>query len=84
MTRPLLLLLASLSLAFSTGCVFSKKHRTKESNAIAGEVEATFRKRWLEKRVGELTAQGKTADEARTQADAEFRERFTFAQNPKK
>lgn len=65
--------------------MFSKKNpRAKESSAIASEVEESFRKRWMEKRVGELTAQGQTPEAARSQADAEFRERFAFAQPAKK
>lgn len=66
------------ALCFS-GCLFSKKgSRTKENSAIAAEVEESFRRRWIEKRAAELTAQGTTPDAARTRADAEFRERYEF------
>ena len=61
------------------GCsLFSKKARAKESTAIAGEVEATFRQRWVDKRVGELVAQGMAAEAARAQAGREFDERYQF------
>lgn len=72
------LLLASALLA--TGCgMFSKKsNQPKESSAIAGDVEETFRRRWIEKRTGELTAQGLEANAARRQAEAEFNERYAF------
>ena len=86
MTKPLLLCALATALALSAGCsMFSKKNpRAKESSAIASEVEESFHKRWLDKRVGELTAQGQTPDAARTQAEAEFRERYAFAQPRKK
>ena len=84
MTRPLLLLGLSACLAVTTGCgMFSKKPaREKESSAIASDVEETFRRRWMDKRVAELTAQGATADAARQQAEGEFREKYGFT--PKK
>jgi hypothetical protein len=73
------------ALALSGGCLFFKKaNRPKESSAISSEVEATFRVRWVEKRVAELTAQGVAAPAARTQADQEFSDRFGFNQKPKK
>lgn len=77
-------LVALLTLS-ATGCILGKKkNRTKESSAISSEVEATFRQRWLEKRVAELAAQGVAADAARTQAEQEFRERFQFDNKAKK
>ena len=79
MQKALLLPICSIALAISTGCVFSKKaQRAKESSAISADVEESFRRRWVEKRTGELTAQGTAADAARTRAEAEFRERFVF------
>jgi hypothetical protein len=85
MTRPLLASLAACTLLLSTGCFFSKKSdRPKESSAIASEVEETFRKRWVDKRVSELTAQGAAADVARTQAENEFREKYGFKDAKKK
>ena len=76
--RLLLVLLASLAVC-SSGCtLFRKSDRPKESSAIASEVEESFRRRWMEKRLGELTAQGVEPGAARTQAEAEFRERYGF------
>jgi hypothetical protein len=85
MTKPFLLSLLAAALALSSGCLFSKKSsRAKESNAIAADVEETYHKRWMEKRVGELTAQGTAADAARSQAETEFREKFAFSARQKK
>jgi hypothetical protein len=85
MTKPLLLCVLAAAVTLTSGCsLFSRKSRTKESSAIASEVEESFRKRWVEKRMGELTAQGQTPEAARTQADAEFRDRYAFAQPGKK
>ena len=67
------------ALCCSSGCLLSKKaHRVKESSAIAADVEESFRKRWVEKRASELATKGTTADDARVQAEGEFRERFGF------
>lgn len=79
MTKALLLALCAASLAFSTGCLFSKKaKRPKESSAISAEVEENFRRRWVDRRAGELTAQGKTPADAQGQAEAEFRDRYSY------
>ena len=78
------LLLASFALLSSTGCgLFSKKSdKPKESSAIAADVEETFRRRWVEKRAAELTAQGTDAAAANAQAASEFQARFGLT--PKK
>ena len=79
MIKPLFLIVGITMLALSTGCLFSKKGaKANESSAISADVEESFRRRWVEKRSGELTAQGTAADAARTQAEAEFRERYGF------
>ncbi len=79
MPKHLLLSALTLLLATSTGCFFSKrKAAAKETTAIAADVEESFRKRWVDKRAGELAAAGTAAGTARTQAEAEFRERFGF------
>lgn len=79
MTKALLLIASLVTLALSTGCLFSKKsQRAKESSAISADVEESFRRRWIDKRIGELAAQGTAAEAARTQAEAEFRERYGF------
>lgn len=76
MTR--LLLLFSLSLLLSTGCMFAKK-KPKENASIPGEVQETFRKRWVDKRAAELVAKGTAAEAAHTQADTEFRAAYDFS-----
>ena len=80
MTHRLLLPLLATTLLLNTGCgMFSKKSsRPKENPLIAGEVEETFRRRWLEKRTAELAAQGTEATTARAKAEAEFGERYAF------
>lgn len=84
MTKPMLLSTLAAVLLLSSGCLFSKKPRTKETSAIASENEETLRRRWVEKRAGELTAQGTAADSARTQADQEFQDRYGFNQAKRK
>ena len=81
MTHRSLLALLSISLLLTTGCgLFSKKSsEPKESSAIAADVEETFRRRWVEKRAGELVAQGVEATTARSQAETEFRDKYGFA-----
>lgn len=85
MTKPTLLTTLLVVLTLSSGCLFSKKSgKPKESSAIATEVEETFRKRWMDKRLAELAAQGVAAEAARTQAETEFREKFGFSETRKK
>ena len=79
--------LTSLALAalLTTGCLFSKKsNEPKENPAIAGSVEENFKVRWIDKRAADLTAQGKSADAARTQAADEFGQRYLFNAPPQK
>jgi hypothetical protein len=79
MPKPLLATALAALLLLSAGCFFSrKKAAPKENTAIAAEVEESFRRRWLEKRAGELAAADTAAEAARTQAEAEFRERYGF------
>lgn len=80
MMKRLSLALLATTVLLSSGCgVFSRKRsEPKESKAIAADVEETFRRRWVEKRAGELAAQGTEANAARTQAENEFRERYAF------
>lgn len=81
LTFTVLLVLA----AVSSGCtLFKKSDRPKESSAIASDVEETFRRRWLEQRIGQIVAQGATPEAARTQAENEFREKYSFAGAAKK
>lgn len=78
MTKALFLSLTLLPVILLTGCFTKKSQRAKESSAIAADVEESFRQRWVGKRVTELTAQGTAADAAKTQAEAEFREKFVY------
>jgi hypothetical protein len=85
---PLRAVLAATCL-LAAGCsAFSKKSgepkAPKESSAISADVEQSFRKRWVEKRRGELAAQGVAAEAAATQADREFAERYDFKAGAKK
>lgn len=86
MTKPLLLtgLLAALALASGCGMFSKKAGRVKENPAIASDVEETFRRRWMDKRVSELTAQGLAPETARAQAETEFRERYAFERREKR
>ncbi len=85
MTNPLTFTVLLVLAAATAGCtLFKKSDRPKESSAIASDVEETFRRRWMEQRVGQIVAQGATPDAARVQAEAEFRERFAFAGSAKK
>lgn len=85
MTKRLLPSCLVLTLLLSSGCLTSKKSNTpRESSQIAGEMEATFRRRWIEKRTGELVAQRTPADAAQAQATREFDEKFDFKPVQKK
>lgn len=85
MTKHLLPALVAMLLVLSTGCtLFKKSGRTRENSAIASEVEETYRKRWVEKRAGDLVAQGTSAEAARIQAENEFREKYGFNQAGRK
>ncbi len=80
--RPVLTLLVTLA-AFTSGCSHFKKSAPVDTS-IAGQTDADFKTRWMEKRTGELVAQGQTATAARTQAAAEFAERYAFTNAGKK
>ena len=72
------LLLCGLAFALCSGCLVSKKSAPKSNPAISAEVEETFRKRWVDKRVAELVAGGATAESARPQAEADFVAAYNF------
>jgi hypothetical protein len=79
MIKALSVTLGIALLSCSSGCLFSKKsNRPKESSAIAADVEASFRRRWIDKRLTELAAQGLAGDAARAQAEKEFGEKYVF------
>lgn len=85
MTKRLLPVLLASTVLLSTGCgLFSRKSgQPKESSAIAADVEETFRRRWVDKRVADLIAQGTEANAARVQAENEFRARYGFTPRKK-
>jgi hypothetical protein len=78
MTRRLLLTLIAATAVFSAGCSMFKKSPAKPNLGLASETEADFKVRWVDKRTAELVARGQTADAARIQATAEFKERYGF------
>lgn len=79
MTNALLLTASLATLVLATGCSLMKRtNRAKESSAISADVEASFHRRWVEKRTADLTAGGANGAAARTQAEAEFRERYSY------
>ena len=79
MTQRLLLPALTIAVALSGGCMFSKKSASpKETPTMAGETETSLRQRWIDKRAGELAAQGLAADAARAQATEEFRQKYSF------
>ncbi|MBI5381458.1 MAG: hypothetical protein HZA31_06120 [Opitutae bacterium] len=79
-TRFAFTLLAAMLALAGSACRSSKT--PKPSSAVATEVEAGFKQRWIDKRTAELTATGKSADEARTQADKEFRDNYSYLRAP--
>ena len=85
MTQRLSLLALCLAALLTGGCLSSKKSSApKESSAIAGSVEESFRLRWVDKRAAELTAQGKAAAAARDQANEEFLARYVYTAGAQK
>jgi hypothetical protein len=97
MKRPSSLALLFLAVLFCGGCAnfhipFIGKRTTppgpmgpKDTGAIATETEKDFRQRWIDKRAGELVAQGQPSDAAHAQALSEFDQRYaalTIVQHP--
>lgn len=78
MTRRLCLTTLIVATGLFTGCSLLKKPAAKPDQGLTGEVEGDFKVRWMEKRAAELVAQGQTADAARAQAVAEFKERYGY------
>ena len=76
---PIALAVAVLS---NSAChMFSSKKNPaapKESKTVASDVEKDFMRRWLDKRTGELVAQGSSPMAAHDQAVAEFKATFTY------
>lgn len=85
MKLKLTLLLAVVLIPATSGChFFSRSKKPKPNPAIASDVEASFQRRWLDRREAELAAKGTDAVTARQQAEAEFREKFPYLQTPRK
>ena len=84
--KSLLVLCAAAIATFSvTGCnLFRKNKKPKENPAIASEVEADFRQRWVDHRVAELVAKGTEATAARAEAEADFRAKYPYLKERKK
>lgn len=78
-------LAAAFVVSSTSGCnLFRKSKKPKENPAIASEVEAEFRARWMDRRVAELVTAGADASTAQSQADTEFRERYPYLAERKK
>ena len=81
MKRLVPLTLAAVILA-GPGChFFSKKKKSdtpKESPHVATDVEKDFMHRWIDKRTGELVAQGTSPAAAQAQATAEFKTKYGY------
>ncbi len=80
MSSRLFLTCFALTALLSSGCLFSKKApKETENPSIPGAVEDSFRTRWIDKRVTELSAGGKmTPEAAREQATREYAQRYNF------
>jgi hypothetical protein len=69
-------------LVATTGChMFSSKKNPaapKESKTVAADVEKEFMQRWIEKRTTDLVAQGKSQQDAHSQAVAEFKVNYSY------
>ena len=63
---------------------FRKSDKPKENSSIASDVEESFRRRWVDKRAGELAATGVPSEAARMRAEHEFRERYDFGRRNEK
>jgi hypothetical protein len=85
MKHLLLACLAAMVLLSAPGCHWLRKSKKpKESPAIATDVEADFRQRWVDHRVAELIASGTDSTTANEQAAREFQERYPYIREPKK
>lgn len=84
--KPTLFLFLAVCIAASgSGCLFGKKSKKPKQNpAVASEVEGDFRQRWVDHRITEITATGTDAATARSQAEAEFREKYPYIRDHKK
>jgi hypothetical protein len=80
--KRLVTLTLAAALFANSGChMFSKKKNPaapKESPTVATDVEKDFMHRWIDKRTYELVTQGKSPSDARAQAVAEFKSKFSY------
>lgn len=84
-SSTLFCLAAALIVSSTSGCnLFRRSKKPKENPAIAAEVETEYRLRWVDRRTGELVAQGKDAGTAKNQAEMEFGERYPVLKERKK
>ncbi len=89
MKRTTLLFIAAVAAALCAGCSmsmpFSKKSdKPKDTGAIATQTDAELKQRWVERRTAELVAKGTDATAAKTQAEAEFNEKYSYTSSAKK
>ncbi|HEY1792735.1 MAG TPA: hypothetical protein VGG34_07435 [Opitutaceae bacterium] len=84
MKRLLPLFLAGVLIACAGCHMFSKKKKKppvpKPSKHLAADVEKEFMQRWIDKRTGDLAAQGMTQDAARAQAVAEYKKQYSYTE----
>jgi hypothetical protein len=83
MPKRLVALPCVLLLLTCSGCLFHRKSAAKQPKPtpyISNEVETQFEQRWEEKRTGDLVAAGMSPDAAKAQAEAEFRQKYSYAQ----
>jgi len=66
-------------LALCGGCLFPKNFSKEKKNPhVSGDMEKEFQQRWIEKRVGDLTAQGMSPETAHAQAVAEYDAKYSY------
>ena len=76
-TKRITILLLAGSTLLVAGC-FSWGKKAKQDPHITVQVEDAFKQRWIEHRGSELMKQGVAPDVARSQAIAEFRQKYEF------
>jgi hypothetical protein len=71
-------------LCLSAGCLFPKNFsKSKKDPHVSADMEKEFQQRWMEKRVGDLTAQGMSPDAARAQAASEYASKYSYTRPAK-
>jgi hypothetical protein len=84
MTQRLLLSCLAAVLLASTGCSVFRRNSKSKDNALASETEENLKRRFIDRRTAELTAQGIAADAAKVQATEEFRQKYEYTSAAKK